>query len=133
MRNGRRDNVQRVGVGSGFGDGPENARVVFGGDFMGRVGVGVKNSGEFNLSGSSEFGVNAGMFLAKRADTEDGHSDYVVDCHDPSLPLKTLYAKNAKDTAAQASSLLFPHRRVFSNDSRLSMCRRDACATLFGL
>ena len=77
--------------GGGFGDGIENARVVFGGDFAGRVGVGVKNAGEFNLHcGLCQFRVNAGMILSEGADAQDGHPDFRdCGCHAPSLPLKT--------------------------------------------
>ena len=75
MRDGGRDDVQRVAGGGGFGDGIENARVVFGGDFAGGLGVGVINAGEFDLSGGGQFGVDADVFFAERAGAEDGHFD----------------------------------------------------------
>jgi hypothetical protein len=46
MRGGGRDDVQRVGGGSGFGDGVENAHIVFGGDFAGGFGRRIVNAGE---------------------------------------------------------------------------------------
>ena len=86
MRDGRGDDVERVGVGGGFGDRIENARVVFGGDFAGGVGVRVKNAGEFHQTGGGEFGVNADVFLAERTGAEDG--DFDLRCHAGSLPVK---------------------------------------------
>jgi len=45
MRGRGCDNVQRVGGRSGFRDGVENARIVFGGDFARSVGLGVEDAG----------------------------------------------------------------------------------------
>ena len=76
MRDGGGDDVQRVAGGGGFGDGIEDARIVLRGDFAGRVGVGVVNAGEFDLSGGGEFGVDANVILAERAGAEDGDFDF---------------------------------------------------------
>ena len=65
-------------------------------DFSGGVGIRVENAGEFDKTGGGEFGVNADMVLAERTGAKDGYPDFVVGCHDPSLPLKTPHAKSAK-------------------------------------
>ena len=75
MRRGGRDDVQRVAGGSGFGDGIENFRAMFGGDFAGGVGIGVENSGEFDVSGGGEFGVDANVMLSERAGSQNGDFD----------------------------------------------------------
>ena len=51
--------------GSGFGNGIENAGVVFGGDFAGRIGIDVEDSGELDLSGFGQFGVKARVILSQ--------------------------------------------------------------------
>ena len=83
MRGGGRDDVQRVAGGGGFGDGIENAQLVFLGDFAGGFGVSIVNAGEFHLAGGVEFGINAGVMLTERAGAEDGDFDF---CHARSLP-----------------------------------------------
>jgi len=75
MRGGGCDDVLCVGGGSGLGDGVENARIVFGGDFAGRVGLGVEDAGEFNLAGGCKFSVNADVVLSQRPGAENGDFD----------------------------------------------------------
>ena len=77
----------RVAGGGGLGDGVENARAVFGGDFAGGVGGRVVNAGEFHLAGGGQFGVDADVFFAQRAGAEDGDANFVDSCHAASLPL----------------------------------------------
>jgi hypothetical protein len=83
MSSGRGDNVQRVAGGGSLGNGMENVRVMFGGDFLGGVRLGVEDAGEFHLAGSGEFRVNADMILTQRARAEDG--DFDLRCHAGSL------------------------------------------------
>lgn len=47
----------------GFGYGTEGASAIFLGDFTGNVRVGIKNPGEFNLTGLVQFGINTDMML----------------------------------------------------------------------
>src|SRR5664280_1032748 len=85
MRGGGRDDVERVGIFSGFGDGIENAQFMFRGDFFCRVGMRVENSREFDLSRFFECGINPRMMLTERAGAEDGDFDF---CHARSLPVR---------------------------------------------
>ncbi len=75
MRGGGCDNVQRVGGGSGLGDGVENAHIMFGGDFARGVGLDVEDAGEFHLAGCGEFSVNADVVLSQRPGAENGDFD----------------------------------------------------------
>ena len=75
MRGRGRDNIQRVGGGSGLGDGVENARIMFGGDFAGGFGRRIVNAGEFNLSRRRQLGVDADVVLSERPGAEDGDFD----------------------------------------------------------
>ena len=69
--------------GGGFGDGGEDAELVFLCDFAGGFGVRVVNAGEFHRAGGVEFGVDAGVVLAEGTGAE--HGDFYF-CHARSLP-----------------------------------------------
>ena len=70
MGGGGGDDAQGVAGGGGFGQGGENARAVFCGDFAGGFGGGVIDAGELHLAGGGEFGIDAGVFLAERTDAQ---------------------------------------------------------------
>ena len=75
MGDGRGDDVERVGIGSGFGGGFKDACLVPGGDSSGGIGVGVKNAGEFDVTGGGQFGIDADVFLAERTGAQNSDLD----------------------------------------------------------
>ena len=79
MSGRRRDDVQRIARGGGFGDGFENVQLKFLADLARGLGVRVKNAGEFHAAGGVQFGINPRMMLAERTRAEDGDFDLVRD------------------------------------------------------
>ena len=86
MQCGGGDNVQRIGVGGGFGHRIKHPDIVFGGDFAGGFQVGVKEAGELHEAGGGEFGVQARVLLAERPNAQHRDAKFVVDVKSTALP-----------------------------------------------
>ena len=74
MRVRRRYDAEGISRGEGLVERGEGRDAVFLGDFGGLAGRKVMDAGEVDLAGGSEFGIDAGMFLAQGADPE--HRDF---------------------------------------------------------
>ena len=93
MRDGGRDDAERVRGGGGFIKGGKDADVVTIGHAPGGFGLDIIDSGEFECADFGQFGVDAGVFLAERSGAENGYANFcgsgrLIELgHGASLPL----------------------------------------------
>ena len=79
MSGRRRDDVQRIARGGGFGDRFENVQLKFLAYLARRLGVRVKNAGEFHDARRVQFGINPRVMLTERTGAENGDFDFIRD------------------------------------------------------